>query len=171
MTNIICKLETHSNIEPFIERLKQLPDTRDNRGKRHSLVFILVSVIFAILVGRSMMSGIHRYIENKIVWLREITGIEDARLISRAHLPRLLDKSIDWNVLNQLIQEYFGFHILVNGALNEWTAIDGKVLRGSLKGGEKQAVIHAISHDTRSEVAQACQSGKNQVKFLLYVNC
>jgi predicted transposase YbfD/YdcC len=160
MTNIICKLETHSNIEPFIERLKQLPDTRDNRGKRHSLVFILVSVIFAILVGRSMMSGIHRYIENKIVWLREITGIEDARLISRAHLPRLLDKSIDWNVLNQLIQEYFGFHILVNGALNEWTAIDGKVLRGSLKGGEKQAVIHAISHDTRSEVAQACQSGK-----------
>ncbi len=38
-------------------------------------------------------------------------------------------------------------------------AIDGKVLRGTLKGGEKQAVIHAISHDTRSEVAQACQSG------------
>lgn len=148
-----------STIEAFIEALKQLPDTRDNRGKRHSLVFILASVIFAILVGRSNTSSIFRYIENKIIWLRKITAIEDARIISRAHLPRLLDKEINWNVLNQLIQEHFGFHLQVNTVNKEWIAIDGKVLRGTLKGGEKQAVIHAISHDTRSEVAQACQSG------------
>ena len=85
-----------STIEAFIEALKQLPDTRDNRGKRHSLVFILASVIFAILVGRSNTSSIFRYIENKIIWLRKITAIEDARIISRAHLPRLLDKEINW---------------------------------------------------------------------------
>jgi len=154
-----CELEPHSNIEPFIEALKRLPDTRDNRGKRHSLVFILASVIFAILVGRSSTSSIFRYIQNKIIWLRKITSIEDARIISRAHLPRLLDKEINWKALNQLIQEHFGFHLQENTVNNEWIAIDGKVLRGTLKGGEKQAVIHAISHDTRSEVAQACQSG------------
>jgi len=154
-----CELESHLNIEPFIEALKQLPDARDNRGKRHSLIFILASVVFAILVGRSSTSSIFRYIKNKIIWLRKVTGIEDAHAISRAHLPRLLDKEINWEVLNQLIQMYFGFHIQENTVNNEWIAIDGKVLRGTLKGGEKQAVIHAISHDTRSEVAQACQSG------------
>jgi len=154
-----CELEPHLNIEPFIEALKQLPDTRDNRGKRHSLIFILASVVFAILVGRSSTSSIFRYIKNKIIWLRRVTGIEDAHAISRAHLPRLLDKEINWDVLNQLIQVHFGFHIQENTVNNEWIAIDGKVLRGTLKGGEKQAVIHAISHDTRSEVAQACQSG------------
>ncbi len=55
-----CELEPPSNIEPFIEALKRLPDTRDNRGKRHSLIFILASVIFAILVGRSSTSSIFR---------------------------------------------------------------------------------------------------------------
>ena len=30
-----------STIEAFIEALKQLPDTRDNRGKRHSLVLAI----------------------------------------------------------------------------------------------------------------------------------
>ncbi len=159
MIEMKCELETHSNIEPFIRALKQLPDTRDTRGKRHSLVFILASVFFAILVGRSSTSSIHRYIENKIVWLRRVTGREDAKIISRAHLPRLLDKEINWNVLNELIQKHFGFHLHANEVATEWTAIDGKVLRGTLKGGEKQAVIHAISHTTRSEVAQACQSG------------
>jgi predicted transposase YbfD/YdcC len=154
------KLESHPNIEPFIKKLKPLPDTRDNRGRRHSLVFILASVIFAILAGRSMTSSIHRYIENKFFWLRIMTGVKDARIISRTHLPRLLDKEIDWDVLNHLIQEYFGLHIQTDRVDNEWIAIDGKVLKGTLKGGEKQAVVHAISHETRNEVAQACQSGK-----------
>lgn len=154
------ELELHPNIEPFIEKLKQLPDTRDNRGKRHSLVFILVSVFLAILAGRSMTSSIHRYIENKLIWLRSITGIEDACSISRAHLPRLLDKEIDWDVLNNLIQEYFDIHIQTDRVTNEWIAVDGKVLKGTLKSGEKQAVVHAVSHETRSEVAQARQSGE-----------
>jgi hypothetical protein len=36
--------------------LKTLPDTRDNRGKRHSLVFLIVTVVFSILLGRSTVS-------------------------------------------------------------------------------------------------------------------
>ena len=58
----------------FIDALKTLPDPRDNRGKRHSLAFLIVTVVFAILVGRSNVSGIHRYMTNKIDWLRETTG-------------------------------------------------------------------------------------------------
>jgi predicted transposase YbfD/YdcC len=151
-------LEINPSTGHFLEALKQLPDTRDNRGKRHSLIFILAAVGCAILGGRSMTSSIHRYIENKIDWLRKVTGISDAIPISRAHLPRLLNK-IDWCVLNRLIQEYFDLYILPKTAENEWIAIDGKVLRGTLKGGEKQAIIHAVSHETRSEVEQARQSG------------
>jgi len=151
-------LEIHPSTWHFLEALKHLPDTRDDRGKRHSLVFILAAVVFAILVGRSMTSSIHRYIENKIDWLRKITGVRDAMPISRAHLPRLLNR-VDWHALNRLIQRYFNFHILPKSVRSEWTAIDGKVLRGTLKGGEKQAIVHAVSHETRSEVEQARQSG------------
>jgi hypothetical protein len=35
----------------FIDALKALPDPRDNRGKRHLLAFLIVTVVFAILVG------------------------------------------------------------------------------------------------------------------------
>jgi len=38
-------------------------------------------------------------------------------------------------------------------------AIDGKVIRGSLKAGEKQAIVHAVSHESRIDVAQAQQVG------------
>ena len=60
----------------FIDALKALPDPRDNRGKRHLLAFLIVTVVFAILVGRSSVSGIHRYMTHNIDWLRETTGFK-----------------------------------------------------------------------------------------------
>lgn len=151
-------LENNPKMESFLEALHQLPDSRDNRGKRHSLVFIIVAVILAILVGRSMTSSLQRYIKNKIVWLRQITGIPDAKPISRAHLPRLLDQ-IAWQALNELMKQYFDIHLFPNPTDNVWIAIDGKVLRGSLKAGEKQAIVHAVTHDNAIEISQARQSG------------
>jgi len=56
-------------MEPFLQALQQLPDLRDNRGKRHSLVFIICAVMLAILSGKSTTSSLHRFIENKISWL------------------------------------------------------------------------------------------------------
>ncbi|MDM8565253.1 transposase family protein [Candidatus Halobeggiatoa sp. HSG11] len=52
----------------FINVLGELTDPRDERGKRHSLPFVIASVILAILVGRSTVSSIFRYISNKIKW-------------------------------------------------------------------------------------------------------
>lgn len=74
----------------FIDALKALPDPRDNRGKQHLLAFLIVTVVFAILAGRSSVSGIHRYMTNKIEWLRKTTGFRCATPISRAHLPGML---------------------------------------------------------------------------------
>ena len=150
--------ENHPSTKSFLNTLHQLPDPRDNRGKRHSLVFIIIAVILAILVGRSMTSSLHRYIKNKITWLRKITGISNAQPISRAHLPRLLDQ-IAWTALDELMKTHFNIHLFPKDVEKEWTAIDGKVLRGTLKLGEKQAIIHAVTHESRTEVAQARQSG------------
>lgn len=135
-----------------------MPDTRDNRGKRHSLGFLIVTVIFAILSGRPKVSEIHRYMKNKIQWLREVTGINDATPISRAHLPRML-AHLKWDDLNVLIYKCFGKQIICSIG-NEWVGVDGKSLRGTLKSGEKQAIVHAVSHDSRIDVAQARMEGE-----------
>jgi len=137
----------------FVKAIKKLPDTRDNRGKRHELSFVIISVVFALLSERSKVSGIHRYIGNKIQWLREVTETTEAMPISRAHLPRLL-AGLNWDDLGVIISECFGKQIML-AIGNEWIAMDGKTLRGSLKAGEKQAIVHAVSHDSRIDVAQA----------------
>jgi len=141
----------------FIDVLKTLSDTRDNRGKRHSLAFLIVTVVFATLVGRSKVSSIHRYMANKIDWLREVTGFDDATVISRSHLPRMLIK-LDWQDLSAVIHQCFDKKT-TQIIEDEWIAIDGKVMRGTLKSGEKQAIVHAVSHDSRIDVAQARQVG------------
>jgi hypothetical protein len=79
------------------------------------------------------------------------------KAISRAHLPRLLD-SLNWPVLNELIERCFGVRIQSNET-SKWVAIDGKALRGTLDAGEKQNLILAVVHDTREVVAKARQCG------------
>ena len=54
---------------------------------------------------------------------------------------------------------HFNVHLFPENVEKEWVGVDGKVLRGSLKLGEKEAIIHAVTHDSRTEVAQARQSG------------
>jgi predicted transposase YbfD/YdcC len=148
---------TNENINSFIEALDELTDPRDNRGKRHSLPFIISSVILAILVGRSRVSSIFRYIHNKIEWLREVTQIHDATPISRAHLPRLLER-LDWMELNSLIEKHFDVHIEVRDN-QEWVALDGKTLKGTVKSGNKQAAVFAVTHESRTLLAQAKMMG------------
>jgi D-ribose pyranose/furanose isomerase RbsD len=87
----------------------------------------------------------------------KLTGIQDASVISRAYLPRMLAK-IDWVALSVVINDCFGEQIkaLIQ---DEWMSADEKVLRGTLKSGEKQAIIHVVSHESRIDVALACQAG------------
>ena len=94
---------------------------------------------------------------NKIDWLREATGFKDATPISRAHLPRML-ASLDWLMLSVVITDCFGEQT-AQMIQDEWISADGKVMRGTLKSGEKQAIIHAVSHESRIDVAQARQVG------------
>ena len=138
----------------FIEALGYLSDPRDPRGKRHSVVFVVAAVVLAILNGRSRVSSIHRFIRNRLQWLREVTGHVQAQAISRAQLPRLLAR-LDWVELNALIERHFAVRIACNEN-QEWVAIDGKALRGTK---EKQALVLAVSHQSRMVLAQVPMTG------------
>ena len=152
------QLVENINMQSFLEALHHVVDERDNRGKRHNLVFIIVAVTLSILCGRSKTSSIHRFIGSRMVWLREVTQIEQIDVISRAHLPRLID-GINWPSLDQIIQSHFECHLRPPQSKTEWKAIDGKALRGTLKAGEKEAIVHVVSHDSRTEITQCRQSG------------
>ena len=151
-------LGSEEQITCFVDLLKNnLPEHRDNRGKRHALVLVIVGFVSAALLGRHTLSGVHRCICNRADWLYEITQTQKVKPISRAHLPRFLS-GLDWLVLNELIERCFGVRIHYNES-KKWIAIDGKALRGTLDAGEKQNVILAVDQATREVVAQARQGG------------
>jgi len=146
-----------TNVCNFVEALSQLTDDRDNRGKRHTLAFVVAGVVCAIFSGRSKVSSIFRYLRNRIEWLREVTQPPEAGVVSRAHLPRLLAR-VDWVELNTLIDQHFGVQVELS-ATHDWVAIDGKVLRGTLASGDKPSVVFAVSHASRTLLAQAPMQG------------
>ena len=148
---------TEADVCNFVEALSQLPDDRDNRGKRHGLAFVVASVVIAILSGRSKVSSIFRFQRNRIEWLREVTHHPESSVVSRAHLPRLLAR-LDWVELNRLIDAQFGVRVEVS-ATHDWVAIDGKTLRGTLASGEKQSMVFAVRHESRTLLAQAPMRG------------
>ena len=129
----------------FIEALESINDTRDNRGKKHTYVFVITSIIIAMMKGKSTLSSIHRYIKRNLTLLKKITGKDDAQHISRAHLPRLLAK-LNWNTVNGIIERHFGIRINID-LKKKWIAIDGKVMKGTIKYGDQQTVVHAICNE------------------------
>jgi predicted transposase YbfD/YdcC len=143
----------------FIKALHSLTDPRDNRGKRINLAFIVGAVVLAIMSGRSKPSSIHRYIWNRAGWLRKVTKMPGARLISRAHLPRLLGV-VPLGELNDIVEAHFGVRLEVNEN-DEWVAIDSKTLRGTTNADDKQGerTLLAVTHTKRDILAQRPMSG------------
>ena len=142
----------------FIKALQQMPDPRDNRGKRHRLSFVLAAVAIAIMAGRAKVSAIQRYVQQQIVWLREITGQPDAQPISRAQLPRIL-AVVDWAELNTLLESHLGMRLEQTTA-GEWIALDGKTLRGTADCAER--TLLAVGHTSRQTVAQQPMTGPKE---------
>jgi len=145
--------------DSFIKALHDLTDPRDNRGKKIDLAFTIGAAVLAIISGRSKVSSIHRYIGNKASWLREVTKKPKARLVSRAHLPRLLAK-VPLNELNDIVEAHFGVRLASNDQ-DEWTAIDSKTLRGTTSAHDKQGerTLLAVAHSKRNVLAQRPMSG------------
>lgn len=156
---LLSKQVNDQEVASFIEALHSMTDPRDNRGKRINLAFTIGAVVLAIMSGRSKLSSIHRYIWNRADWLWKVTKMPKARLISRAHLPRLL-AMVPLDELNAVVEAHFGVRLVINDQ-DEWTAIDSKTLRGTTSANDKQGerTLLAVTHTERNILAQRPMSG------------
>jgi len=158
--NVELLISAGAEATHFIELLGDISDPRDNRGKIHELSFVLAVTTMAILCGKNRVSEIHRYIHNKIGWLQEIFDRPNVKPISRAQLPRIL-AIIDWEELNAIIEKFFG--VTVENIDDEWIAIDGKVLRGTITDNdnahENEQITIAIGHESQQIFFQRKMSG------------
>jgi hypothetical protein len=64
---------TSEQVTCFVDLFKnEMPEHRDNRGKRHPLVFVFAAFVLGTLVGCQKLSRIHRFMRNRADWLREL---------------------------------------------------------------------------------------------------
>ena len=148
----------------FFQKLQSVEglDLRDNRGKRHDLAVVLVSVVMALLSNRDgNLSSIQRHLKNHYEKLVVHLGVEKKKAVSRAQLPLILG-AVAVSVFDGLLFAHYG--IKLNEAEREWFAIDGKELRGSIESGARrgEAVVQAISHSGQQVVAQDYYSGEKE---------
>ena len=146
---------TRNKTRSFFEKLRNVEDKRDNRGKRHDFSFILCGVCLAIMTGRSKPSSIYRYLRNRFSWLRRATDFRAKTNISLAQLYRFLEK-VSWEEINELIYEHFQFEVEAKD--DEWYAVDGKALRGS----PGQAIVSFRSHESGMIVGQERIEGNKE---------
>lgn len=152
------------NSRSFFEKLQSAEglDLRDSRGKRHDSAVVLTAVTAALLANRDgCLSSIYRHLEHHYEKLMSHLGLEIERPISRAQLPRVLEK-VAVEVFDKLVFEHFG--VRLSEEERAWFAVDGKELRGSIASGEKrgEAIVQAVAHATRQPVAQTYYSGEKE---------
>lgn len=110
------------------------------------------------------LSSIHRSMVNKNKELSQSLGLEVMPVISRSHLPILLQK-IDVKAFSQVLVSFAGVEL--RGKQQSWFAVDGKELKGSIEKGDKrgQALVLAMRVGIRLEKAftQAKKKAKRPV--------
>ena len=147
------------------ELSKKLIDPRDNRGKRHNLVYICSCVIIAIMNGRLYPTAIQRYIENRHEELQEQLDNASKVPISLSQLLRIL-RLVDWEMWNSVNLAYFNESIEIENESksNEWQSVDGKELRGSITQGNTRGlnVVRSIGQDDKIVLAQRYYDGSKE---------
>jgi predicted transposase YbfD/YdcC len=118
-----------SCVQSLYEILRQVPDHRDNRGKRYEAALVLVLLLLAKLGGEQSMSGIAEWARLRQEWL---AGLLPLKTLPCANTYTYVLIHIDMSELNEAVRQWSHQIGLEREAetLVHW-AIDGKVLRGS----------------------------------------
>jgi hypothetical protein len=103
-----CQKDSRS----FFEKLQNAKglDLRDTRGKKHDLAVVLMGVTLAVLSNRDgNLSSIYRHLTHHYEKLVRVMGQPLRRPVSRAQLPRILEK-VSVTVFDNLIFFYINAH-------------------------------------------------------------
>ncbi|QHW01061.1 ISAs1 family transposase [Spirosoma endbachense] len=153
----------------FFQLLNQTAelDSRDNRGKKHTMALVLSGLTCALCCGRDgSLSSLHRHMVNHFTVLCQATSSTQPTAISRAQLPLVLAK-VNLGVFAKLLFEWFAIDLPALAGC--WLAVDGKDLRGSIQTGQTrgQACVSVVAQTTEAVIGQAYYSGKKESEKLV----
>lgn len=120
------------------EKLEQLTDTRQARGKIYSLSFILTIVLLARLAGEDKPSAIAEWIKLRRFQLVTAFGCQRERVPCLNTIRTVLSEVISLDELQKLFNQYL--HECFGGQQSQLVTMDGKTMRGTIPKGSHQGV-------------------------------
>jgi predicted transposase YbfD/YdcC len=125
-------------IGSLYDYLLRIKDTRKAKGKRYSLISLLVLMLLAKLGGEDKPSGMAEWICNrKELWVRyEI--LAQPKTASHMTYRRVLKKMISPEAFEKLVQAYHRHRLKAEQEIV--ISIDGKSMRGTIPYGEQRGV-------------------------------
>ncbi len=126
------------DLNGLVEKLDQLPDTRQARGKIYPLSFILVLVLLAKLAGEDKPSAMAEWIRLRRRRLVTALGFQRERVPCLNTIRTVLSEVVSLNELQQLFTRYL--HQCFGGQRSRLISLDGKTMRGTIPKGKQQGV-------------------------------
>lgn len=125
----------------LLSHFEDVEDPRDNRGKEHLLLDIIVIAICAVISGGESWEDIALYGRSKQEWLGTFLDLRNgipcddtfARVFARLDPHQLKNSFISWV---KAVSELLAAEVI---------AIDGKTLRHSYDRGKEKGAIHMVS--------------------------
>lgn len=122
--------------------LQRVQDTRKPKGKLYPLALLLLLMLLAKLGGEDNPSGIADWVAHRTDQLIKMKILNQQRTPSHMTYRRLLQKTIDPEGLERLMQEYHQRQL--QPGVEVVLSMDGKTLKGTIPSGERRGT-HLLS--------------------------
>lgn len=139
-------------VESLVEILSKIPDPRDNRGKKHSLVKILFLAIVGLLIGKNDFANMAHCLKKQENELKKYIDLENG-IPSHDTFSRIM-RIIDNMQMIYAICDWFGSLIDTNG---KQLIIDGKgILAAAEKNKDKRTpyIVNVIEEASKMVLMQ-----------------
>ena len=157
-------------IPSLYEELRQVPDSRDDQGKRHPLASMLALACVALLCGYQNTHAISQWVDNYGKQYLKRFGFTRDDPPGQATWYRVLG-SINWSILEVRVTRWARrvLEVLEANSTLQGVAIDGKTLRGSKKqGADETHLLSAVAHQLGITLAQIAVADKtNEIGAML----
>lgn len=130
------------NLADLAERLNQLSDSRDNRGKVYELGAVLTMILMARLSGEDKPYAIFEWIRARKESFISLFELKRQQTPCLNTIRTILDEVVSLTELENILKQYL--HEQYGGQTSVLIGIDGKTMRGTIPKGYTQGV-HLLS--------------------------
>jgi hypothetical protein len=168
---VLARLSGASALRPseypgLLERLATIPDPRDRRGRRHTLVSVIALAAAAVLAGARSLTAIAEWAADTPQPVLAALGVRRDPLTGTRHAPdettmrRTLGR-LDGDALDAAVGAWLADRLRQPGPRHPpAVAVDGKSLRGAIgPDGRPVHLLAALDHPDGAVLAQLAVNG------------